>query len=85
MKRLFAKKFVTVVMDGSNENVVRTITGAIDIVTRERYGESVCRDFDSAHPTMKAIETYTNRKTYRKIQGMIESSYPGLCVFNAAM
>ena len=85
MKRLFAKKFVTVVTDGSDENVMRSISYAIDLVTRERYGESICRNFNSAHPTMKVIETYTNNRTYNKIRTMIESSYPGLCIFNAAM
>lgn len=85
MKRLFAKNFATVVMDGSDENVLRTITDAIDLVTKERHGASVCRDFDSARPSMKVIETCTDEKTYEKIRGMIESSYPGLCVFNAAV
>lgn len=71
MKRLFAKKFTTVVMDGSDTNVLRTIMYGIDIVTKERYGESKCRDLDSDHPTIKVIETYTNRRTYEKIRGMI--------------
>ena len=85
MKGLFVKKFATVVMDGSDENVVSTITESINIVTKERYGESTCRSFDSEHPTMKVIETYTKPKTYKKIQNMIENSYPGLCVFSAIM
>ena len=34
------KKFTTVIMDGSNENVNREITGIIDMVTRRRIGRT---------------------------------------------
>ena len=85
MKGLFAKNFKTVILDGSDSDVVNTITCAIDIVTKERYGSSICRDFNGTLPTAKIVETRTDKKTYRKICGMIERSYPGLCIFSASV
>lgn len=80
-----SREFNTVVMDGSNEEVMRTITEAIDIVTKEKYGKSTSRNFDNEHPTMKVIVTRTTERTYKTIRGMIERAYPGLCIFNAMM
>jgi hypothetical protein len=85
MKGLFAKTFMTVVLDGRDAETVKTIRYAIDIVTKERYGECVCRDFGSANSNAKVIETRTDKRTYKLIQGMIRSSYPGLCVFDVTM
>lgn len=85
MNGLFVKQFNTVIMDASDENIVRNITESIDIVTKERYGRSITRPFDSKHPSMMVIVTKTNFKTYKTIMGMIERAYPGLCIFNVIM
>ena len=85
MNRLFCKTFNTVVMDASDESVMRNITDSIDIVTRERCGKSISRPFDGDHPTMKVIVTRTSKRTYKTVQEMIERAYPGLCVFSAIM
>lgn len=85
MKGLFAKKFTTVVMDGSDVNCVRSITGIMNMINGERYGEINCRSLDANHPTMKVIDIYTTKRRFDQIQGVIEQVYPGLCVFNPAM
>lgn len=85
MRGLFAKTFVTVVMDGRDAETVRTISNAIDIVTEEHYGECKCRDFGSSNSNAKVIETRTDKRTYKLIQGMLKSCYPGLCVFDVTL
>lgn len=77
--------FVTVIMDGSDKGIVKCIMEVIDMVTQEYYGKSTCRDFDADHPTMKVIETITDKATYEEVSSAIEGLYPGLCVFNPAM
>lgn len=85
MKGLFSREFNTVVMDASDENVVRNISEAIDIVTKERHGSSTIKPFDEKRPSMMVIVTRTTKRTYKTIQNMVERAYPGLCVFSVKM
>lgn len=85
MKGLFVKKFTTVVMDGSDADRVIAITGIMNMMNGERYGEANCRTFDSDHPTMKVIDIRTTKRRFNQIQNVIEQVYPGLCIFNPAM
>lgn len=77
------KKFTTIIMDGSNENVNREITGIIDMVTRRRIGRTKCRKLDKNHPTMKVFKRRTSWENYRDARMIIEKNYPGLCTFYA--
>ena len=79
------KDFTTVIMDGSDKEVVDTITDVIDLITEKQHGESSSSPLDSDHPTMMVVVTKTNKKIYNMIQEVIEDLYPGLCVFNPAM
>lgn len=77
------KKFVTIIMDGSNEYVNREIAGIMDMVTRRRIGRTKCRKLDKKHPTMKVFKRRTSWENYRDARMIIEKNYPGLCTFYA--
>lgn len=77
------KTIATVIMDGSDRSIVKDIIDTVDLITGNRHGKSRVRAIDSAHPTMKVVETITNYDTYAIIKEVIEVGYPGLCVFNA--
>lgn len=76
---LIRKNYKTVVMDGSNEKVLKDIVNGMETATR---GKAKCYPLDDDHPTMMIIETKTNKKKYDIIQSVVEFMYPGLCVFN---
>lgn len=76
---LLCKRFGTVVLNSSDDIMVRNIAEAIDIVTKERYGKSTSWEFGSTNVTV--ITTKTTAKTFKKIRGMIEQSYPNTCIF----
>lgn len=82
MMRGMCKDFDTVILNGSDENVVRNITEAINIVTKERYGETTSRTLGS-DSNVKVVSTRTTARTYKKIRGMIEQAYPNTCIFYA--
>ena len=82
------KRYITVVMDGSDMGKLHHITDLFDMVTDEQmYGfKASCRSLDNRHPTMMVIESMLpSDLAYVKIQRVIESLYPGLCVFNPPM
>ena len=85
MNGLLCKNFNTVIMDASNEEVVRNIVEGINIVTEERCGSATCRPFSDKRPDMKVVTTRTTKRKYESIRGMIERAYPGLCAFDVAM
>lgn len=76
------KKFVTVIMDGSDYKKVNRIMRNIDMMNFKCRGKSICRILDKNHPTIKVIETFTDGINYRLMKKTIEFAYPGLCVFN---
>lgn len=79
------KDYATVVMDGSNTEVVRNIIDVIDAITDGRRGRMSCHLLDKQHPTTMVIKTSTDVSTYDFVQKVIEKLYPGLCVFNPPM
>ena len=85
MAGFIVKKYATVVMDGSDLEVISFITGLINLMTKQRHGEAKCRPLDSTHPTMMVIETRTTGNTYDVIKELLSEYYPGLCVFNPPM
>ena len=85
MTGLLVKKYSTVVMDGSDIEVLSFITGLINLMTKEKHGVARCHPLDDTHPTMMVIETRTTGRTYDVIQEMLSEYYPGLCVFNPPM
>ena len=85
MTGLLVKKYSTVVMDGSDIEVLSFITGFINLMTKGKHGVARCRPLDDNHPTMMVIETRTTGRTYEVIQEMLSEYYPGLCIFNPPM
>ena len=79
------RDFETIVMDGSNINVLGEIINQIDGFTEEMHGKSTYRSLDSDHPTMIVITTRTNALMYGCIAHAIDMLYPGLCAFNPHM
>lgn len=75
------EKYTMLIMDGSNPKVVDNVLKVVNGLTRARYGEATCRDFDEKHTTMKVVETKTSFRIYNDIQAVLEALYPGLCVF----
>jgi predicted double-glycine peptidase len=79
----FGRKFRTVVMDGTDTEIVNFImSDLIDDMNFEKYGKSTCQPLDDKHPSMIVIETYTTEDMYHTMQGVIDKCYPGLCIFN---
>ena len=85
MAGIKVKDYVTVIMDGSDTEVVRKIVNVIDKVTAKKHGVSTEHVFDDDHPTMVIIKTKTTNGVYKIIQNVIDTIYPGLCVFNPPM
>lgn len=75
------KKYVTVVMDASNKEVLNDIVDWIDRITEKRHGVSMHRPLGTRH-SIEVIETYTIEERYNDIERTLEEKYPGLCVFN---
>lgn len=88
MTRFGNRKFVTVIMDGSDDSKVRHIRNLFDQETEDQmYGyNSTCSALDARHPTIKVIVSWMpTEQLYRKVQNTIESLYPGLCIYNPPM
>ena len=85
MAGFIVKDYATVVMDGSNTEIVRNIIEMIDAITNGRRGPMSCHLLDKQHPTTMVIKTKTDVNTYGFIQRVIEKLYPGLCIFNPPM
>ena len=78
MMRGLCKRFDTVILNGSDD-VVRNIKEAIDIVTKERYGESASRTLGDFN--VSVVSTVTTARRFKKVRGMIEQAYPNTCIF----
>lgn len=81
MKGLLCRRFDTVILNGSDDVMVRNITEAIEIVTKERYGKSTVRTIGVSN--VKVISTNTTARTYKKVRAMIKKAYPNTCIFCA--
>lgn len=82
MKGILCKRFDTVILNGSDDVMVRNITEAINIVTKERYGKSIVRTL-GGDSNIKVITTETTARTYKKVRDMIKNAYPNTCIFCA--
>ena len=81
MKGILCKRFDTVILNGSDDVMVKNITEAIEIVTKERYGKSAIRTLGDTN--VKVISTNTTARTYKKVRDMINNAYPNTCIFCA--
>lgn len=79
------KKYVTVIMDGTDRRIVREIIGIINMMCNRRLGKMKCRKLDANHATMKVIDVYTSAEMYRQTRRLIEKAYPGLCIFDVVV
>ena len=77
------KKFTTVIMDGSNDDVNGEVMGIMDMMTQRKIGRTKCRRLDKKHPTMKKFKRLTTARRYWEARRLIEKNYPGLCTFYA--
>lgn len=77
--------YTTVIMDGSSKFVNREIVGLMDMMTRRRFGRSICRRLDRKHPTMKVIKRFTSINRYHDARRMIERVYPGVCCWDVTI
>lgn len=83
MRDAYCKTFRTVIMDGTDSEIVGFIVNdLIDDLNRESYGKSTCRPLDDKHPSMIVVETYTREHMYNEMRDLIDRCYPGLCIFN---
>lgn len=74
------RDYQTLIMDGSDPYVVRDILSMIDFLTESET--TINHPLDEEHPTIIVLETKTNEVVYNLIEALIESEFPGLCVFN---
>lgn len=72
------KQYDTIILNGSSD-IVRNITEAINIVTKERFGRATSRPLDNSNATVVSINT--TAKNFKMVKGMIEQSYPNMCIF----
>lgn len=79
------KKYLTLVMDGSDINVLSHIINTIDCTAGNKDRKTIWYPLDSNHPSLMVLETFTNEQRYNSIKTVIEKLYPGLCVFNPAV
>lgn len=79
------KRYVTVIMDGSDKKVNEKVIKLLDAATRRRIGKSKCRKLDSNHPTMMVVKRLTTRGRYIKAKLNIQKHYPGLCIFDVTV
>lgn len=85
MTESIAKKCTIIIMDGSCERLVGHVIDLVDHITKELFVNSTCRELDSNHPTMLVVETMMNDERYEKLQHLIETRWPGLCIYNPPM
>lgn len=78
MKGRYCKQYDTIILNGDTD-VIRNITEAINIVTKERFGKAVSRSLDNSIVSVVSINTTI--KKFKIIKGMIEQSYPDMCIF----
>ena len=77
------RKFATVVMDGSNKDVLNEIIGIHGSYVYPNDNKISCRPMSKDHPTMMVIKLKCTKKVYDSITAAVEKKFPGLCVFNA--
>lgn len=80
-----AKKFYTVVMDGTREDHVDFVKEIIDELNDKEFGKSICRPLSEEYPDKIVIETRTTEFKYEAMQQVIERTLPGRCIFNPPM
>lgn len=78
MKNVFSRTYNILVISDDKE-IIDTIKYAIDIVTREKYGE--CIVYDTDLNKIKRISVCTSKHRYVLLTGMLSKSYPDICVF----
>ena len=79
---LSVKRFITAVIDGTNEELVYFIQSTIDEITKEKYGESTRSPLDNGTSSMMLIKTITDPDTYETIRFVVETALPGRCLFD---
>lgn len=85
MINVHAKKFYTVVMDGTREDHVDFVKEIMDDLNNKEFGKSTCRPLDDKHPSKIVIETRTTKDMYDSMMQVIERTLPGRCIFNPPM
>lgn len=79
------KNYTITVMDSSHPIVLSDIIMTVRKTTEEQHGGPVKCCKPEGRPTLMVIEFKAKKKTYNQIKEVIESKYPGLCVFNPPM
>lgn len=79
------KKRTLVIMDGSNGMRVERITELVDQLAKELFVKSTCEQLDKRHPTMLVISVVMTDERYEKLKELLETRYPGLCVYDPPM
>lgn len=82
---MFKKKFVTVVMDGSDKEVLNEIIGIHGSYVYPNDKKITCHPMGKDHPTMMVISLKCSEKVYDNITSIVEKKFPGLCVFNVIL
>ena len=85
MTESITKKCTVIIMDGSHSGLVGNIIELVDHITKELFVKSTCRQLDRRHPTMLVVETTMDDERYEKLQHLLDTRYPGLCVYNPPM
>lgn len=74
-----------IVMDGTNQEVLKKIKSIIEEYTIIHDGELQFAMLDKEFPTMLMVSFKTDSIEFGNIRRRIDYDYPGLCVFDAPM
>ena len=79
----YPRRFSTVIMDGTNTDIVLDIAHIIRDFARSAGGRFCsAMPLDEDHPTMCVMEAVMTIPVYKILAGIISEKYPGLCVFD---
>lgn len=79
------RRFSTVVMDGSNDDVVHDIIHVVRTLIKGRGRFCSCMPVDEGRLTMFTIDVFTTKTVYNELEREISRRYPGLCMFDPPM
>lgn len=78
----YPRRFSTVVMDASNDDVVHDIIEITRGLLKGRGRLCSVMPFGENQLTMCEIEVYTTKSIYNMLEREISRRYPGLCMFD---
>ncbi len=78
---MFKRNFMIIMDNVDDWNVVKNITGVVDMIIKKRHGKTLWRTIDDDNPNCRVTVVKTTVGTINDIRDIVDKMYPGCCRF----